>query len=113
MLQKKQSAYALWCFDNRDEIAQGLGFCRACDVGKKCGEIWKSLSDAAKSVYHQKACKHNEAFQKFAASEEGQTAVAKKKLLNSMAVSGLGMSKTYQKQGRESIRGREMWKTLS
>merc|ERR1712232_116297 len=53
------------------------------------------------------------AFQKFAGTEEGQNVLAKKELLDRLAVSGMGMSKTYQKQEREFIRGKAMWKALS
>merc|ERR1719188_1348994 len=48
-------------------------------VAKKGGEMWKALSDAAKSPYEAKAKAAKEEHAKFLATEEGQAAKLAKK----------------------------------
>merc|ERR1712048_186960 len=76
-LKKPQTAYWLWLGDNREKIASTIGSSKPTDVSKKAGEMWKTLSDAARAPYEQKAKADKEAYDKYISSEEGAAALKK------------------------------------
>merc|ERR1712241_552511 len=74
-LKKPQTAYWLWLGDNRSKIVEMIGSGRGAVVGKKGGEMWKALSDAARAPFEKKAKEQKEAYDKYIASEEGAAAL--------------------------------------
>jgi len=74
-LKKPQTAYWIWLGDNRSKIVEMIGNASGAAVGKKGGEMWKALSDAAKAPYEKKAKEQKEAYDKYIASEEGAAAL--------------------------------------
>merc|ERR1712151_658879 len=74
-LKRPVSAYWLWLGDNRERIVTMLGSAKGPDVAKKGGEMWKTLSDAARAPYEKKAKEEKEAYDKYIASDEGSAAL--------------------------------------
>jgi hypothetical protein len=74
-LKKPQSAYWLWLSDNREKISKIIGSGKGSEVGKKAGEMWKTVTDAEKKPYEKKAAEQKAAYEKYIASEEGAAAL--------------------------------------
>jgi len=70
-LKKPQTAYWLWLGDNRKRVEEMCGTKKGSDVSKKAGELWKTLTDADRQPYEQKAKEQKEAYEQFLASDEG------------------------------------------
>lgn len=64
--------------DNRSKIAAIVG-AKGSEVSKKGGEMWKTLAAAAKVPYEKRAQEQKDAYEKFAATDEGKKALAEKK----------------------------------
>merc|ERR1719162_1753004 len=76
---KPVSSYWLWLGANREKIVKMLGSAKGSEVAKKGGEMWKALSESAKKPFEQLAKEKKDAFEKFAATEEGQKAIQEAK----------------------------------
>lgn len=78
-MKKPASAYFIWFNDQREAIQKQLGTKSLGEVGKKAGEMWKSMSATAKLPWETKAKEQKEAFEKFKATAAGQKALQEKK----------------------------------
>merc|ERR1739845_207714 len=67
--------YWLWLNDNREKIQKMLGSAKGSEVGKKAGEMWKTVTDAEKKPYEKKAAEQKASYEKYIASEEGAAAL--------------------------------------
>jgi hypothetical protein len=77
-MKKPASAYFIWFNDQREAIQKQLGTKSLGEVGKKAGEMWKSMSATAKKPWETKAKEQKDAFEKFKATEAGQKALQEK-----------------------------------
>merc|ERR1719253_1948599 len=78
-MKRPASSYFLWFNSKREEIQKQLGTKNLGEVGKKAGEMWKTMSAAAKQPWEAKAKEQKEAFEKFKSSDAGQKALADQK----------------------------------
>jgi hypothetical protein len=100
-LKKPQTAYWLWLGDNRENIAKTIGKSKGSDVAKKAGEMWKTLSDAAKLPYENKAKAEKEKYEQLISSTEGKAALEEKKAAKAEAKTEKG--KKAEKKALKSV----------
>merc|ERR1711896_12717 len=74
-LKKPASAYFIFANEKRAEVQKQLGTTDFGAVTKKTTEMWKSLSDAARKPWDDKAKAQKDAYDKFVASAEGAAAL--------------------------------------
>eukprot|EP00730_Choanoeca_flexa_P016051 TRINITY_DN7505_c0_g1_i1.p1 TRINITY_DN7505_c0_g1~~TRINITY_DN7505_c0_g1_i1.p1 ORF type:complete len:280 (+),score=19.76 TRINITY_DN7505_c0_g1_i1:154-993(+) len=70
-LEKPKNAYIRWCADNREAIAKEINAQRGevGKVGRRMGEVWRSLSDEEKQPYHDAYARDMEQYKKDVANE--------------------------------------------
>jgi len=93
------SAYWRWLGENREKIAKMLGSGKGSEVAKKGGEMWKALPDSAKKPFEQLAKEKKVAFEKFAATQEGQKAIQEAKA----AKAGEKAEKTQKAEAKAEV----------
>jgi len=78
-IKKPSSAYFLWFNEKREEIQKELGTKNLGEVGKKAGEMWRTMSATAKQPFETKNKEQKDAYEKFKATDAGKKALEEKK----------------------------------
>jgi len=73
-LKKPMTAYWMWLGENRERISAMVGG-KGSDVAKKCGELWKKLSEKEKAPYEARASKAKVDYDAYIATPEGAAAL--------------------------------------
>merc|ERR1711959_345482 len=74
-LKKPASAYFLWFNEKRESIQTELKTKDFGAVGKKASEMWKSMKDAERKPWEDKAKAQKDAYDKYINSAEGMKAL--------------------------------------
>merc|ERR1711862_392607 len=74
-LKKPTSAYFMFSNDKREEIQKLLGTKDLGPVAKKTNEMWKSMTDAGRKPWEDKAKQRKEAYEAYIKTDEGAAAL--------------------------------------